>query len=231
MHTPTQEHVSLSFSVWGLPPIPWELVSLLQTQLGSASVLMAQRQPSSNGYRGQWINAPAFPFSEVCSMGFLSRTLADAQSSLTPAKLASLPSLSHSPFFLTSALWDHLPNKIPDPHLILESAFRGTQTEAVHMYQGKSETLRNIFFILFKLDSDNLSWQWAKIKATWSPYQTSLVTLSSVIGSWWHLPVWTLLCIGDFALLPSSHQAWNELPSSKTVAHAASSPTPASKSG
>lgn len=53
-------------------------------------------------------------------MGFLSGTLADAQNSLALAKSAFLLSLSHSPCFLTPTLWDYFPNKILEPHLVLQ---------------------------------------------------------------------------------------------------------------
>lgn len=59
---------------------------------------------------------------------------------------------------------------------------------------------------------------------------TSCQTLFLVIGGWWHLPVWTLLCPGDFALPPSWQEALHEQPRSQTVADAASSPAPASES-
>lgn len=59
---------------------------------------------------------------------------------------------------------------------------------------------------------------------------TSCQTLLPVIGGWWHLPVWTLLCIGDFVLLPNWHETLDEQAWSQTAADAASTPTPASES-
>ena len=60
---------------------------------------------------------------------------------------------------------------------------------------------------------------------------TSCQTLVPVIGGWWHLPVRTPFCVGDFVLLSSWREALDKQPWSQGVADAASSPAPASESG
>lgn len=117
------------------------------------------------------------------------------------------------------------------PHLALQVPFRGTPTKAVTGTREVRSPQKHFF-------SSSLNWARitplmavSKDKAHVIPLSdTSCQTLFLVIGGWWHLPVWTFLCTGDFARLPSWHEAPHEQPRSQTVADAASSPALASES-